>query len=191
MDSLSKARDTQLKNIEIKTGKGIDELRSVIKQSGLTKHGEIRSMLIEKFGLGYGDANSLVHFALETDGQTAAEASNSSLEELVNEIYSGPKANFRALHDHLMALIHSFGEFEIAPKKGYLSLRRKRQFIMIGPASNTRFELGLNIKDLEENPRIKPQPKGSMCDVKVVVNSIEEVDQPLIDWMKRAYVSAG
>lgn len=191
MDSLTKARDTQLKNIENKTGKGIDELRSIINQSGLTKHGEIRSMLIEKFSLGYGDANSLVHFALETDGQTAAEASNSSIEDLVSEIYSGPKANFRALHDHLMHIIHGFGEFEIAPKKGYLSLRRKKQFIMIGPASNTRFELGLNIKDLEENPRIKPQPKGSMCDVKIVVNTIEEVDQTLIDWMKKAYVSAG
>jgi hypothetical protein len=61
---------------------------------------------------------------------------------------------------------------------------------LIGPASNTRVELGLNIKDLEDNPRIKPQPKGSMCDVKIVVNSIDEVDQQLIDWMKRAYVSA-
>ena len=106
--SLTKARDTQLKNIENKTGKGIDELRSIINQSGLNKHGEIRSMLTEKFGLGYGDANSLVHFALETDGQTAAEASNTSIEDLVSEIYSGPKANFRVLHDHLNAYYSRF-----------------------------------------------------------------------------------
>ena len=112
----------------------------------------------------------------------------SCLKTWINEIYSGPKANFRAVHDHLMHIIHGFGEFEVAPKKGYLSLRRKKQFIMIGPASNTRFELGLNIKRSGRKPEeSNPQPKGSMCDVKVVINSIEEIDQPLIDCMKRTY----
>ena len=41
-----------------------------------------------------------------------------------------------------MAEIQHFGEFEIAPKKGYVSLRRKKQFAMIGPASNTRLRGG-------------------------------------------------
>jgi len=191
MDSLSKARDTQLNNIQKKTGKNIEELRKIIQESGLIKHGELRSMLIEKFNLGFGDASMLVHFALGTDGQTAAETSNASIEDLVAEIYSGPKANFRELHDHIMNIIHSFGDFDITPKKGYLSLRRKRQFVMIGPATNTRFELGLNVKDLGENVRLKAQPKGSMCDYKILVNTVDEVDQQLITWMKTAYENAG
>ena len=191
MDSLSKARDTQLNNIQKKTGKSIEELRVIIQESGLKKHGELRSMMADKFNLGFGDASMLVHYALGSDGQTAAEASNASLEDLVSEIYSGPKAIFRELHEHIMKIVHSFGDFEIAPKKGYLSLRRKRQFIMIGPATNTRFELGLNAKNLDENARLKAQPKGSMCDYKIVVKSINEVDQQLITWMKTAYDNAG
>jgi len=191
MDSLSKARDTQLNNIQKKTGKSIEELRVIIQESGLKKHGELRNLMVDTFDLGFGDASMLVHYALGTDGQTAAEASNASMEDLVSEIYSGPKANFRELHEHLMKIIYSFGDFEIAPKKGYLSLRRKRQFIMIGPATNTRFELGLNAKDLGENARLKVQPKGSMCEYKIVVNTINEVDQQLITWMKTAYDNAG
>ena len=64
MSSLDKAFQTQLDNIQKKTGKSLDELAAIVKKSGLTKHGEIRDMLKEKLGLGHGDANSLVHAVL-------------------------------------------------------------------------------------------------------------------------------
>jgi hypothetical protein len=69
MSSLDDARATQLKNIENKTGLTLDQMRTLITQSGLSKHGEIRSMLMNELKLGYGDANTLVHLALGSDGQ--------------------------------------------------------------------------------------------------------------------------
>ena len=60
MSSLDKAVQTQVDNIQKKTGKSLDELAAIVKKSGLTKHGEIRDMLKEKLGLGHGDANTLV-----------------------------------------------------------------------------------------------------------------------------------
>ena len=74
MSSLDKAVETQINNIQTKTGKSLDELAALIKQSGLTKHSEIREMLMRDLGLGHGDANTLVHVALQSDGQRAAEA---------------------------------------------------------------------------------------------------------------------
>jgi hypothetical protein len=56
-----------------------------------------------------------------------------------------PREDF-ARSEKIMQQVSGFGEFEIAPKKGFVSLRRKKQFAMLGPATNTRFELGLNIK---------------------------------------------
>jgi uncharacterized protein DUF5655/uncharacterized protein DUF4287 len=191
MSSLDKARETQLRNIETKTGKSFDELRALIAESGLTKHGEIREMLKTKLGLGHGDANALIHFALSSDGQSAAAASGLSNDDVVNEIYSGTKAHLRPIHDKFMSAIEGFGEFERVPKKGYLSLRRKKQFAMIGPATKDRVEVGLNMKGVPETSRLAAQPPGGMCQYKVKVTGPDEVDAELVAWVKQAYDSAG
>jgi len=122
MSSLDQAVQTQINNIQKKTGMSLDELSAIVKKSGLTKHGEIRDMLKEKLGLGHGDANTLVHVVLQSDGTRAAEGK--SADAVLDEIYSGAKAGFRPIHEKLMKEIQKFGEFEIVPKKGYVSLRR-------------------------------------------------------------------
>jgi hypothetical protein len=188
MSSLDQAFQTQLNNIQKKTGKTMAELDAIAQKSGLTKHGELREMFMKKLGLGHGDANSLVHAILQSDGQRAAEGKSS--DAVLDEIYSGPKAAFRPIHEKLMNQINKFGEFEIVPKKGYVSLRRKKQFAMIGPKTNTRFEVGINAKDLKKNARLLEQPKGGMCNYIVNVTDAKEVDSELIAWIKSAFEGA-
>jgi hypothetical protein len=191
MSTLDQAVQTQLNNIQQKTGKTLSELAALVKSSGLTKHGEIREMLKRDLGLGHGDANTLVHVVLASDGQRAAEAKGLSGDAVLDEIYSGPKAALRPIHEKLMAEIVKFGEFETLPKKNYVSLRRKKQFAMLGPATNTRFELGLNVKDLPADARLLEQPKGSMCNYLVRVTDAAQVDAQFFAWIKQAYESAG
>ena len=188
MSSLDKAVQTQLDNIQKKTGKSFDELAEIIHKSGLTKHGEIRDYLKRELGLGHGDANALVHAVLKSDGQRAAEGKTE--DSVLDEIYSGAKAGFRPIHEKLIQEINKFGEYEVTPKKGYVSLRRKKQFAMIGPKTNTRFEVGINARDLKKNPRLLEQPKGSMCNYIVTLTDAKEVDSELIGWLKSAYEGA-
>jgi len=188
MSSLDKAVQTQLENIQKKTGKSLAELAAVAQKSGLTKHGELRDMFKEKFGLGHGDANSLVHAILKSDGTRAAEGKSD--DAVLDEIYTGAKAAQRPIHEALMKHINKLGEFEIVPKKGYVSLRRKKQFAMIGPKTNTRFEVGINAKDLKKSPRLVEQPKGSMCNYIVALTDASEVDAELAGWIKSAYEGA-
>ena len=189
MSSLDKAMQTQLENIQKKTGKSLGELAAIMKKSGSTKHGEIRDYLKRELGLGHGDANALVHAVLQSDGQRAAEGKSDAA--VLDEIYSGAKAQMRPIHEKLMKEINQFGPFEIAPKKGYVSLRRKKQFVMIGPKTNTRFEVGINAKDFKKNARLLEQPKGSMCNYIVNVTDVQDVDSELIAWIKAAYEGAG
>ena len=191
MSSVERAKATQIANIQKKTGKSLEDLTELIQTSGLSKHGEIRSMLMEKLGLGYGDANMLVQYILKTDVQLVVQEKGLSTEDILDEIYSGPKASLRSIHEKVMSVIQGFGEFEIAPKKGYVSLRRKRQFAMLGPSTNTRVELGINIKNLETDERLIEQPAGSMCNYKVRLTVAEQVDETVVSWVRRAYEVAG
>jgi hypothetical protein len=186
---MDKATATQLANIEARTGKTLAQLKAIVTASGLTKHGEIRDMLKRDLGMGHGDANTLVHIALGSDGASAA--AGKSEEEVLDGIYAGPKAALRPIHDAFMAAIAPLGEFEVAPKKAYVSLRRKKQFAQIGPATNTRVEVGLNIKGVPAAGRLEALPPGGMCQYKVRVTSPSEVDAELIGWVRQAYEQAG
>lgn len=174
---------TQLRNIEAKTGKTLADFRQLIGASGLGKHGEIRTMLMECFDLGHGDANTLAHMAREAPA-TAGD-------DPLDAIYTGAKAGLRPLHDAVMQKIHALGPFEIAPKKSYLSLRRKKQFAMVGPATKELVEIGLNAKSLPEHPRLKALPPGGMCQYTVRLGSAAEIDAALAGWLRAAYDAAG
>ena len=85
MSSVDQAYETQVKNIQIKTGKTTDELSAIVHNSGLTKHTEIRDMLMRELGLGHGDANALVHYVLQSDGERAAKAKGATTDDVVSE----------------------------------------------------------------------------------------------------------
>lgn len=161
-----------------------------MKGSGLAKHGELVAMLKADLGMGHGDANTLVHHVLKSDGASAAAAPGKGGDAVIDEIYSGPKAGLRPVHDALMTAIGKFGAFEVAPKKGYISLRGKKQFAMIGPGTNTRVDVGLNMKDVKGTARLEAQKPGGMCQYKVKVTTPAEVDKELVAWIRQAYDSS-
>lgn len=181
-----KALATQIGNIEARTGKRLPELIAHIRGAGLAKHGEIVAMLKRDLGLGHGDANTLAHLAKDA-GKPAGEAPT----DVLDTLYVGPKAALRPIHDALLEQLESFGEFEVAPKQKYVSYRRKRQFAMIGPATNTRVELGLNIKDLPGSARLEALPAGQMCNFQVRLTDATQVDAEVVGWLQAAYDAAG
>ena len=194
------AVQTQLKNVQAKTGRTIAELHKAVAATGLAKHGERRSWLMEHFKLGYGDANMVSNFigkplpnlGTSTSTSTSKAAAVPVAEgDPLDAIYAGAKAPLRPLHDAVMKVVQAMGEFEAAPKKSYISLRRKKQFAMVGPATKDSVEIGLNAKDLPPHERLKVQPPGSMCNATTRIGSAGEIDAALKGWLKRAFDAAG
>jgi hypothetical protein len=182
---------TQLANIEKRTGKRLADLAALVKGRLPARHGELVAFLKADLGLGHGDANTLVHHVLKSDGASAAAEAGGDLGAVLDGIYAGPKAALRSIHDAVMARLEAFGAFEVAPKKGYVSLRRKKQFAMLGPGTQTRVDLGLNLKDAVASDRLKVLPPGGMCQAQVRLTHVSEVDDELVALLRRAYDAAG
>ena len=184
---------TQLRNIQIKTGKTIAQLHAVLAASGLAKTGELRSLLMERFKLGYGDANAVALFMDKPlpDLGDGAPAPVAAPGDPLDTLYIGAKAALRPLHVALSNLIEALVAFEEAPKKAYISLRRKKQFAMLGPATQSSLELGLNAKDLPAASRLRAMPPGGMCQYTVRISAPAEIDAELLAWIEAAYASAG
>jgi len=186
---------TQLKNIQARTGKTIAQLHAALAAEKLARHGERRSWLMQQFALGYGDANAVALWVgkpLPDLGLGAPVAAAPAAEgQALEAIYAGAKASLRPLHDAVLLVVRAFGEFEVAPKKTYVSLRRKKQFAMVGPATKDAIEIGLNAKDLPAHARLKVMPPGGMCQVSTRIGNEAEVDKQLKSWLKQAYDAAG
>ncbi|MBE2279975.1 MAG: DUF4287 domain-containing protein [Ignavibacteriaceae bacterium] len=184
MDS---ATQTMIDNILKNTGKPFEEWLEIVKQSGLTKHGEIVKYLKDNHAFTHGYANLVAHKA---KGSDAGSVENQ--DDLVSNQYEG-KEGLKEFYDKLISEIQSFGaDVELAPKNAYVSVRRKKQFALIQPTTKTRLDLGLNIKGKE--PEGKLEKSGSfnaMCSHRVRIESASDITSEVIGWLKEAYDNAG
>ncbi len=184
---MDQSEQTMIDNLKKNTGKSLEEWVEIVRASGLAKHGEIIKHLKEVHGFTHGYANLVAHKANASDAGSAADQ-----DSLVTEQYKG-KENLRPVYDRLVAELKKFGDdIELAPKKAYVSVRRKKQFAMLTPATKSRFELGINLKGQEAVGVLETiTAANAMCSHKINLASTDDVNPEVVDWMKKAYEQAG
>ncbi|MCB0278991.1 MAG: DUF4287 domain-containing protein [Calditrichaeota bacterium] len=180
--------DTMTKNLREKTGKSLEEWIKIAEKSGFKKHGEIVKYLKTEHEFTHGYANLVAHKMLASDAGSVEDQA-----QLIEDQYAGDKAALRPIYNQLIKEIHKFGkDVEIAPKKAYVSVRRKKQFAILQPSTKTRFDLGLNLKGKATTARLEASGSfNAMCSHRIRVEKAAEVDQELINWVKEAYDAAG
>lgn len=182
--SLDSATQTMLNNIPIKTGKDLKKWFKIIDGAKLEKHGQILKMLKTEYSVTHGFANTIASLYLEQLSGGAPVG-----EELIDQQFQGNKASLRPIYDAVIAAVSLFGkDIEIAPKKSYVSLRRNKQFAIVKAATQTRVDLGLNLKGIEETKRLEGgNIFNGMCSHRVRLSTPEDVNQQLVSWLKQAY----
>jgi hypothetical protein len=177
---------TMMRNLEEKTGRSLDEWADVARASGHAKHGEIVSFLKSEHGLGHGYANLVAQRVLNPPEQAAGEGA------LVESQYAGKKAGLRPIYDAIVSAVEGFGDdVEISPKKGYVSLRRSKQFAIVQPSTADRVDVGINLKGVAPEGRLEPSGSfNAMVSHRVRVTSRDEVDGDLVGWLRQAYEGA-
>jgi hypothetical protein len=170
---------TMIDNMPAKTGKSLDEWKAVLKEQSFTKHSEGVNYLKSVFGLTHGFANTII---------TLVKQEQHSKDELLVAQFKGKEALF-PIYEKLIEFSKTLGtDVTISPKKGSVSLIRKRQFILIKPATKIRIDLGFKLKDKPNTERLQSSgPFGSMCTHRVQITEINDVDAELKNWIREAY----
>lgn len=183
---MDKATQTMIENLNKNTGNTLEEWIVIVNKENIPKHGEIIKFLKEKHGLSHGFANLI---ALKARGTDAASADKP--DDLIIKQYHG-KEHFKPIYDKLISEIEVFGnDIEISPKNNYVSLRRKKQFAILNPATKTRFEIGVNLKGQEPKGQLEAEKPNSMCSHKIIIADIKDIDKEVLEWIKTAYDKAG
>lgn len=181
------ATQTMIDNLHKNTGKTLEDWIGIVEKEKLQKHGEILKFLKETHGFTHGFANLVAHKALKTDAGSAEDQ-----DDLVRKQYVG-KESFWPIFENLKSEIEAFGkDVEFAPKNAYVSVKRKKQFAMLIPATKTRFEIGINLKGQPAQGMLESETKANaMCSHKIVINHEEQLTSEVFEWLKKAYDAAG
>ena len=193
MASVEEGLKTLLRNIEAQYGKTLDEWLALVKASGKTKHAEIMATLKTEYGMTHGHANRVALIARGADAASLVRDAAARDSDPVAELYTGAKSSLNPIHDRLMTAIEGLGsDIKIAPKNGYVSIRRKKQFCMIQPSTAARIDLGLILKETEAVGKLEISGKfNPMFSHRMRVSAPEDVSEELVSWLKKAYEQAG
>jgi predicted transport protein len=183
---MDKAVASMIENLKEKTGHSLEEWKKIITKQGLVKHGEIVKFLKGEHSVTHGYASEIALKVLGSDADSAANA-----DDFIASQYKG-KEHLKPYYDKLIEAIQQFdGEFKIDPKKTYVSLKRKKQFIILNPASKTRFEIGFNLKGVEPKGKLEAEKPNGICSHKINLSDIKDIDKEVINWIKMAFENAG
>ncbi|MEM8773130.1 MAG: DUF4287 domain-containing protein [Pseudomonadota bacterium] len=176
---------SMIANMKEKTGKTLEQWLTVAKSSDEKKHGGLVKYLKTDHGMSHGFANLVAHKFLKSDAGSQADDGT----DLVAAQYVGAKENLKPIYDKLIETVSGFGnDIEIAPKKAYVSLRRKKQFALIQPSTKTRVDLGINLKHEPAEGRLEKSGSfNSMVSHRVRLEKAADVDKDIATWLKKAY----
>jgi len=176
---IDKALQTMIDNLPAKTGKSLAEWFDVLDKKQFEKHGQAVKFLKTEFQVTHGFANTIVGLYRKKDEGEV---------DLVKAQYQG-REDLMPIYDQLIKVMNTFGDdVTITPKKTSVSIIRKRQFALIKPATKTRIDLGLKLKGKDTTDRLgNSGPFGSMCTHRVKIETVDQVDDELVAWLKEAY----
>ena len=177
-------RDQEIKWLIERTGDGLETWNARVRDSGKADEASLRAWLSEKGITGY-PAMLLV---MERFGYP--DYLHASADDLIKNQYADRPAT-RPIYDALLALLPEVGEVEVQARKTYVAfLTPKRTFSALVPTTRTRSDLGLRLPATQpasgklEVARNFPQ---SSITHKIGLTSADDIDDEVVDWIKRSY----
>jgi Domain of unknown function (DUF5655) len=189
-----------ISELAVKTGRSFEQWQRHIRAAGPPTEKECRVWLKDEFQLGTNTAWWLAEKAFGKQLGLAEDTPEGYLAMApvyVEQMYAGPKAALRPIHDELLRLARQLGsDVRICPCQTIVPLYRRHVFAQIKPATHKRIDLGFALAEEPFTARLRNAgglaKKGGMAQKDrithcVALTSVADVDLQVKRWLKQAY----
>jgi len=181
-------------NLGEKTGRSLEHWIENIERDGPPDTKARLSWLKREHGLG-GTTGKLIVYRAEGRGEELSDAKAylCAAKQYIEAMYAGPKASLRPLHDALVEQTLALGsDVKVSPAKTIVPIYRNHVFAQIKPATRTRIDLGLALKDVSR--RIPKRlintgglEKGDRITHRIPLSQPSDIDATVLEWLRLAY----
>lgn len=177
-----------------KTGRSLDEWVALVEAKGPKTEAQRAVWLKERHGLGTNYAAWIAERsvgkgedAVDPDKYLAAAA------KYVEELYAGPKAALRPIHDKLLEVAFALStEIKVCPCQTMVPLFREHVIAQIKPATRTRVDFGLALGKHKGKLPARLIDTGGAAKKDRITHKLElaevaQVDAEVARWLRVAY----
>jgi hypothetical protein len=174
-----------------KTGRSLEDWLEVVGNDGPPTEKERRDWLKAKHGLGTNYAGFIAETSVGKGEQYSPEGYLRLAGQYVEELFALPKAGLRPIYDALLAASLKLGkDVRVCPCQTFVPLYRNHVFAQIKPATRTRVDFGLALKDTKTPKRLIDTggfAKKDRITRRIEISSLGDIDDEVRRWMKAAY----
>jgi hypothetical protein len=179
-------------SLKEKTGRSLEEWLKLINKSGPLTEKDRRAWLKSEHGLGMNYAGWIVARAGgEGDDFSSPEAYLRAADRYVDDMYAGPKAALRPIHNALLKLGLGLGkDVKACPCKTMVPLYRNYVFAQIKPTTQTRIDLGFALGARPVEGRLIDTggfAKKDRITHRIPISSLAEIDDEVKQWLRTAF----
>lgn len=180
-----------LAGLKDKTGRSLQEWIQLARKQNPKDETSLRAWLKDRHGLGTNYAWWLAEQTFGKADDGSPEAYLKSADRYVSQLFAGNKAALRPIYDALLQLGRGLGsDVKVCPCQTTVPFYRHHVFAQIKPASRTRMDLGLALRDTKTPERLIDTGgflKRDRITHRIELSASEEIDDEVKHWLKKAY----
>ena len=181
-------------DLKPKTGRNLEEWIGMVRTSGPREEAARRIWLKDKHKLDPRTAWWIAERAELTAASLVDDDPVTYLKaavQYVEEMYAGGKSALKPLHDRLLEIARVMGrDVRVCPCKTIVPIYRRHVIAQIFPASRTRIDFGLALRDTPASGRLIETggwEKKDRITHRIPITSLAEIDSEVERWLRFAY----
>jgi len=178
-------------NMKEKTGRPLEDWLELLASQGPAAEKERLAWLKAKHGLGMNYAGCIAEISVGKGDLYSPEGYLRAADKYVEDLFAGAKSGLRPIYDALLAAGRKLGsDVRVCPCRTFVPLYRNHVFAQIKPATRTRIDFGLALRDTKTPKRLIDTggfAKKDRITRRFEIHSVEEIDAEVLKWMKAGY----